>query len=97
MKIDSSWITVAALVVLVLWFVLVVRQIYAAFVTSKERLIALEAQRHMLRFCQHPTQRNWEAAWTFITENQISLNSLDWPLVERFTKTGYATDFPPNA
>jgi hypothetical protein len=100
-KIDPVWtiivITTIVITFLAFWFVFVVRQIYAVFITTKEKRVALEAQRHMLRFCQNPTQRNWQTAWTFITKNQISLNDLEWHLVERFTKMGYITNFPPDA
>jgi hypothetical protein len=49
----------------------------------------------MLRFCKNPTRSNWENAWSFITDNEVKLGELDWPLVERFTKTAVAINFPP--
>lgn len=79
------------------FFLLNVQKAYELFHHTKEKRIALEAQRHMLRFCKNPTRRNWSAAWDFITDNEIKLGELDWPLVERFTKTAVATNFPPDA
>jgi hypothetical protein len=96
MKIDPVWTTIVITTTVITFLAFVVRQIYAVHTTTKERRVALEAQRHMVRFCQNPTQRNWQTAWTFITKNQISLNSLEWHLVERFTKMGYVTNFPPD-
>ena len=87
------WIAVATL--LTFGLILVARKAYELLRYTKEKRIALEAQRHMLRFCKNPTRRNWSNAWDFITDNEIALSNLDWPLVERFTKTAVAINFPP--
>jgi hypothetical protein len=91
---DTAWIAVATLII-ALWFILAGRLLYEALRYTKEKRIALEAQRHMLRFCKNPTRSNWENAWSFITDNEVKLGELDWPLVERFTKTAVAINFPP--
>lgn len=97
MKLSSeSWIAFVV-TLLVVALILVGRLAYEAFRHTKEKRIALEAQRHMLRFCKNPTRRNWVLAWDFITDNEITLGNLDWPLVERFTKTAVAINFPPDA
>lgn len=89
------WIAVATL--LTFGLILVARKAYELLRYTEEKRIALEAQRHMLRFCKNPTRRNWEAAWDFITDHEVKLGGLNWPLVERFTKTAVATNFPPDA
>jgi hypothetical protein len=91
---NSHWLTLSA-TLLIISALLVGRWVYEVFRSTKEKRIALEAQRHMLRFCKHPTRRNWENAWIFITDNEVKLGELDWPLVERFTKTAVAINFPP--
>jgi hypothetical protein len=91
---NSHWLALSA-TFLIISALLVGRWVYEMFRYTKEKRIALEAQRHMLRFCKNPTRKNWENAWSFITENEVKLGELDWPLVERFTKTAVATNFPP--
>ena len=93
---NSHWLALVT-TLLIISALLVARQAYELLRHTKEKRIALEAQRHMLRFCKNPTRRNWEAAWDFITDNEVRLGELDWPLVERFTKTAVATNFPPDA
>lgn len=92
---DSRWLALVA-TLLIISTLLVGRRVYELFCHTKEKRIALEAQRHMLRFCKNPTRRNWVNAWDFITDNEITLGNLDWPLVERFTKTAVAINFPPD-
>ena len=91
---NSSWLAIVATLLLIS-LLLVARKAYELLRYTKEKRIALEAQRHMLRFCKNPTRRNWSNAWDFITDNEVALSSLDWPLVERFTKTAVAINFPP--
>lgn len=91
---NSSWLAIVATLLLIS-LLLVARKAYELLCYTKEKRIALEAQRHMLRFCKNPTRRNWSNAWDFITDNEITLSNLDWPLVERFTKTAVAINFPP--
>ena len=93
MKTDPFW-TATALTIIVLWFLLLGGQAYEMFRYTKDKRIALEAQRRMLRFCKNPTRRNWDAAWDHITDHNVMLNELDWPLVERFTKTAVSANFP---
>jgi len=93
---DSHWLALVT-TLLIISALLVARQAYELLRYTKEKRIALEAQRHMLRFCKNPTRRNWSNAWDFITDNEIRLGDLDWPLVERFTKTAVAINFPPDA
>ena len=93
---NSHWLALVT-TLLIISALLVARQAYELLRHTKEKRIALEAQRHMLRFCKNPTRRNWEAAWDFITDHEVKLGGLDWPLVERFTKTAVATNFPPDA
>jgi hypothetical protein len=93
---DSHCLTLIA-VPLIIASILLGRWAYEALRYTKEKRIALEAQRHMLRFCKNPTRHNWENAWDFITDNEVKLGGLDWPLVERFTKTAVAINFPPDA
>ena len=90
----ETWIAFT-ITFLVIASILVGRPVYEAFRYTREKRIALEAQRHMLRFCKNPTRRNWEAAWDFIARHEVKLICLDWPLVERFAKTAAATNFPP--
>ena len=92
----ETWIAFT-ITFLVIASILVGRHVYEAFRYTREKRIALEAQRHMLRFCKNPTRRNWEAAWDFIARHEVKLICLDWPLVERFAKTAAATNFPPDA
>jgi hypothetical protein len=92
----ETWIAFT-ITFLVIASILVGRHVYEAFRYTREKRIALEAQRHMLRFCKNPTRRNWEAAWDFITDHEVKLGGLNWPLVERFTKTAVATNFPLDA
>lgn len=92
----ETWIAFT-ITFLVIASILVGRHVYESLRYTKEKRVALEAQRHMLRFCKNPTRRNWTNAWDFITDNDITLGSLDWPLVERFTKTAVAINFPPDA
>jgi len=80
---------------LAVFLLLNIQKAYELFHHTREKRIALEAQRHMLRFCKNPTRRNWKNAWDFITDNEVTLGDLDWPLVERFTKTAVAINFPP--
>ena len=91
---NSHWLALVATLLLIS-LLLVARKAYELLRYTKEKRIALEAQRHMLRFCKNPTRRNWSNAWDFITDNEIALSNLDWPLVERFTKTAVAINFPP--
>lgn len=91
---DSHWLALVT-TLLIISALLVARKAYELLRYTKEKRIALEAQRHMLRFCKNPTRRNWSNAWDFITDNEIRLGDLDWPLVERFTKTAVAIKFPP--
>jgi len=79
---------------LVLALILVGRTAYEVFAYTKDKRTDLKAQRLMLRFCKDPTRRNWEAAWDHITLHNVMLGGLDWPLVERFTKTAVAVNFP---
>ena len=81
----------------IIWSILAGRGLYKVLRHTREKRIALEAQRHMLRFCKTPTRHNWAAAWDFLTDNEVTLGDLDWPLVERFTKTAVAINFPPDA
>ena len=93
---NSHWLALVATLLLIS-LLLVARKAYELLRYTKEKRIALEAQRHMLRFCKNPTRRNWSNAWDFITDNEVRLGELDWPLVERFTKTAVAINFPPDA
>lgn len=93
---NSHWLALVT-ALLIISALLVARKAYELFHHTKEKRIALEAQRHMLRFCKNPTRRNWSNAWDFITDNEVALGELDWPLVERFTKTAVAINFPPDA
>jgi hypothetical protein len=92
----SSWLAIVATLLLIS-LLLVARKAYELLRYTEEKRIDLEAQRHMLRFCKNPTRRNWEAAWDFITDHEVKLGGLNWPLVERFTKTAVATNFPLDA
>ena len=93
---NSHWLALVT-TLLIISALLVARQAYELLRHTKEKRIALEAQRHMLRFCKNPTRRNWSNAWDFITDNEVRLGELDWPLVERFTKTAVAINFPHDA
>lgn len=93
---NSHWLALVV-TLLILLILLVGRRTFELFRYTKEKRITLEAQRHMLRFCKNPTRRNWENAWDFITDHKVMLCELDWPLVERFTKTAVTTNFPPDA
>jgi len=90
----ESWIAFT-ITFLVIASILVGRHAYESLRYTKGKRIALEAQRHMLRFCKNPTRRNWVNAWDFLVDNDVMLCELDWPLVERFTKTAVAINFPP--
>lgn len=73
------------------------RRAYGWLRLTQESRAALEAQKHMLRFCKNPTRRNWDAAWSFLSHHDVKLINLDWPLVERFAKTASHINFPPDA
>lgn len=90
----NSWLILVAFL-LILSLALVGRRAYELFCCSKDKRIRLESQRHMLRFCKHPTRQNWKNAWDFLVDNDVMLCELDWPLVERFTKTAVSINFPP--
>ena len=90
----SHWIALTA-TLLILASILMIREVWKMFRHTKEKRIALEAQKHMLRFCRSPTVRHWQAAWEYIASHEVRLISLDWPLVERFAKTAADTNFPP--
>lgn len=59
------------------------------------RCVNLRASRLMLRFCKHPTPRNWSDAWEFIHRHEVLLHDLDWPLVKRFARTAVSIQFGP--
>ena len=72
------------------------RQAYHAMRTSRmteEQRHRVEAQRLMLRFCNTPTKRNYDMAWDYISANDVMLGELDWPLVQRFTRTAVTAHF----
>lgn len=71
------------------------RQLYVALTTTHEQRIRVETQRRMLRFCKNPTKRNYVSTWNFITDNDIMLGDLDWPLVQRFSRTAVTMNFSP--
>lgn len=82
-----------ALVAFLLALILVGRTASERIIYIKDKRIEIKAQRLMLRFCKDPTRRNWEATWDFINDNEVMLGGLDWPLVERFTKTAVTINF----
>lgn len=53
----------------------------------------VEAQRLMLRFCNAPSKQTYDTAWNFILANDVMLGNLDWPLVQRFTRTAVTAHF----
>lgn len=72
------------------------RQAYHAMRTSRmteEQRHRVEAQRLMLRFCNTPTKRNYDMAWDYISTHNVMLGELDWPLVQRFTRTAVTAHF----
>lgn len=77
------WLLVGICVTLFLAFCLYV---WHNRVPEEEKL-RVEAQRRMLRFCKEPTHANFVLAWAFIEANNVQLTELDWPLVQRFTRT----------
>ena len=60
---------------------------------TEEQRNRVQAQKLMLRFCNTPTKRNYDMAWDFISENEVMLGDLDWPLVQRFTRTSVTAHF----
>lgn len=73
------------------------RDVYRSLRYTKQQRLGIEAQRLMLRFCKHSTRANWAEAWDFISENGVMLSELDWPLVQRFTRTAVSVNFSPEA
>lgn len=73
------------------------RQLYVAMTTTHEQRVNVEAQRRMLRFCKNPTRKNYVSAWDFISDNDVMLGNLDWPLVQRFSRTAVTMNFSPEA
>lgn len=72
------------------------RQAYHAMRAARmtlEQRNRVEAQKLMLRFCNTPTKRNYDMAWDFISANDVMLGDLDWPLVQRFTRTAVTAHF----
>lgn len=65
---------------------------WATRLTDEQRH-RVEAQKLMLRFCNTPTKRNYDIAWDFISDNEVMLGDLDWPLVQRFTRTSVTAHF----
>ena len=58
--------------------------LYKTFKITEHQRLCNEGQRLMLAFCKNPTQRGYEAVWTFIRDNDISVTDLDESLVSRF-------------
>ena len=72
------------------------KQAHRAMRTTRltdEQRHRVEAQKLMLRFCNTPTKRNYDTAWDFISDNEVMLGDLDWPLVQRFTRTSVTAHF----
>ena len=58
--------------------------LYKTFNITEHQRLCIKGQRLMLVFCKSPTQRSYEAVWTFIRDNDISVTDLDESLVSRF-------------
>jgi len=71
------------------------REVYQFMRFTEQQRKHNEASRIMLRFCKNPTRANWEDAWSFIHCNEVLLSELDWPLVQRFTRTAVSVNFSP--
>ena len=68
-------------------FAILCRGVFLRCQLTREQRLKVEAERLMLRFCKNPTQANQDAAWDFIHANHIMFAELDWPLVQRFSRT----------
>jgi hypothetical protein len=81
----NASISMAAAVIGVALFVAYAAwDIYKAFNVTEHQRLRNEGHRLMLAFCKNPTQRGYEAVWTFIRDNDISVTDLDESLVSRF-------------
>jgi hypothetical protein len=82
---EILWLLVGICIFLLLVFA--ARYAYTALTTTHEQRIRVEAQRRMLRFCKNPTRLNYRSAWDYIDDENVRLAELDWPLVQRFSRT----------
>jgi hypothetical protein len=89
----TFWLLVIISTALLIAFL--VREAYLSLRYTKQQRLDIEAQRLMLRFCKNPTRANWADAWDYISENEVMLAELDWPLVQRFTRTAVSVNFSP--
>lgn len=94
--IDPTTFWLLVIIGLIGLFVCCAKQAHHAMRSTRltdEQRHRVEAQKLMLRFCNTPTKRNYDMAWDFISDHEVMLGELDWPLVQRFTRTSVTAHF----
>ncbi len=89
----TFWLLITITVICAAGVLLKVRRYRRMACLTEEQRNRVEAQRLMLRFCNNPTKRTYDAAWDFIYSKDVVFGDLHWPLVQRFTRTAVTAHF----